>query len=620
MCERTTQAALLLGTALGLLMISVDRLPAAQPTVLSQSKPNILWIITDDHRYDSIRAFNEAITGEEMSPLGYVESPNTDRLAEMGTTFINTYCQAQGCAPSRASMHYGRYPHRSGLYEFEWFNDQVEHAELSVPEQMALLGYQTFHVGKMGVRVRTTHPNGRFGGKQKYEQSVFHHPLWLDGLTDWRNTGTISEVDGVKVPNPGRGEWFMTPEGDWEVTASFLNEVPGLEDHNRTIDEKYDILRKYKSPKDHAYGSGEIIGGVSPLPCGETRDGVYNQQLIRFLENQDKKMKIGSQSFTGVDPSRPLMAYIGYDFPHTPVLPPKSFRDRFANKRYEIPEVDPDEFDKLPPQLQKLVRGSASDHYSEEDKQQMVQDYYAFCAYGDALIGEAVDAFIEYSESQRQEWMILYVCGDHGWRLNEHGAIYKFAPWKTDALTPVIVVSSDKETFPAGKVVTELTELVDLAPTIIAAGGGNLDSPEFEYLDGFDLAKVVSGDIRRDYVIKESHAVTGPRATIRTQDYMFSIKSRPRNRMGGENMNWAMNATYKQLEPVLYDLQRDPEELNNVAFDSRYRRIAEAMREKLLDIVIGDGRVEVDWKQDGSGTEIVRSNFAPGADDKELSL
>ncbi|MGC6424718.1 MAG: sulfatase-like hydrolase/transferase [Lentimonas sp.] len=589
-------------------------------TAFADERPNVLWIITDDHRYDSIRAFNKAMTGEEMSPLGYVESPHTDRLAEMGTTFLNTYCHAQGCAPSRASMHYGRYPHRSGIYEFEWFNNNVEHAALSVPEQMSKLGYQTFRSGKMGVRVRTTKPNGKLGSHFNYDQGVYHHPLWLDGLTDWRNTGTIQEVNGIKVPEPGRGEWLMNADGEWEVTAPFLNKVAGLENHNREVDRKYDILRKYKSAKDHAYGTGEIIGGVSPQPAGKTRDGVYTEQLVRFLENPNKEMTIGSQSFTGVDPSKPVFAYIGYDFPHTPVLPPKTYRDRFATKQYNIPEVDPDEFGKLPPQLQKLVKGSASDHYSDKDKQQMVQDYYAFCAYGDALIGEAIDAFMNYSISQEQEWMIVYVCGDHGWRLNEHGSIYKFGPWKTDALDPVIVVSSDTEKFPAGKVVTRLTELVDIAPTIIAAGGADLATNAFDYLDGFDLAKVVSGELHRDYIIGESHAVTGPRATIRTQDYMFSIKSRPRNKMGGKQMDWAMKASFKALEPVLYDLKRDPDELNNVAFDPEYQTIADAMKKKLLDIVIGDGRVEVNWGKDGSGTEIFRSDFAEGADDKILKL
>ena len=73
----------------------------------------------------------------------------------MGTTFINTYCQAQGCAPSRTSMHMGRYPFRSGVYEFEYYNNNAEHCKPTLPEQMAALGYQTLHVGKLGMRIKT---------------------------------------------------------------------------------------------------------------------------------------------------------------------------------------------------------------------------------------------------------------------------------------------------------------------------------------------------------------------------------------------------------------------------------------------------------------------------------
>lgn len=44
------------------------------------------------------------------------------------------------------------------------------------------------------------------------------------------------------------------------------------------------------------------------------------------------------------------------------------------------------------------------------------------------------------------------------------------------------------------------------------------------------------------------------------------------------------------------------------------------MKDKLLNIVIGDNRVEVIWNAKGDGTEVSRSNFAPGADDKKLKL
>lgn len=585
----------------------------------SPQAPNVLWVITDDHRYDSIRAFNEILSGQEMSPLGYVESPHTDRLAAMGTTFINAYCQAQGCAPSRASMHYGRYPFRTGIYEFEWHNKDAAHTRPSLPEQMAELGYQTFHVGKLGVRVRTE-KNGRFGTHKIYQQDINFHKMWAEGFTGW-DKGEISEINGVKLDKPVHTDWIISPDGSREYTGAGLNSVPGFEDHSRRIDEKYDFLRKYSSPAEKEFGKGEIIGGVSAQPVGKTRDGSYTTELIRFLKNPKQTLTVGSQTYTGVDPSKPLFSNIGYDFPHTPVLPPESFRKRFQKEVYTIPEFDESEWEKLPPQMKKLVTHSASDHYSAADKQQMVQDYYAFCAYGDDLIGQAVDAFMEYSESQGQSWMIVYVCGDHGWRLNEHGSIYKFAPWKTDSLDPIIVVSSDKTAFPAGKVVSELTELVDVAPTVLAAGGANIEDPKFEYLDGMDLARLVSGEqAPRDYVLSESHAVTGPRATIRTERYMFSMKSRP-DRTRGKNMDWAMTVSFEDLEPILYDLLRDPHELNNLAFSKEYEGIAEQMKEKLLNIVIGDDRVEVDWNQPkGDGMTVFRSGVVTGADDKKLQL
>ena len=122
--------------------------------------------------------------------------------------------------------------------------------------------------------------------------------------------------------------------------------------------------------------------------------------------------------------------------------------------------------------------------------------------------------------------MVLYVCGDHGWKLNDHGSVSKTTPWQIYTLNPVVVVSSDKEALPAGKVVNGFTEFVDMAPTMFAAGGADLSADEFSYLDGRDLARGASGDLpEREYAVGESHAATGPRAFIRTKDYCFSMKT-----------------------------------------------------------------------------------------------
>ena len=576
----------------------------ATPTPAPATPPDILYVLTDDQRYDSIAAFNRIVRNSDDSVLGPVESPNVDALVARGTTFINTYVQAPACAPSRASVHTGRYPWRSGVYEFEWHNREAEHWRPTLPEVLAGHGYQTFHVGKLGFRHRTLQ-NGRPRPAPVYEQDVNFHRMWREGFTDWFK-GEVTEVDGRPLPagtDPVHTDWIYTPGSgaSFTATGAGLNDLPGFEDQSRTVDERYDFLRMHRADQEPVPGRGEIIGGVSPKPAGETRDGQYVRVLRAFLDHPGEDLTIGTQPYRGVDPDRPLFAHLGFDFPHTPVLPPADWRARFADITYDLPTPDPDEVDDLPPPLQKLVTQWASDHFTEDQKQQMTRDYFAFCAYGDALVGEAVEAFVAAAEARGRPWRVVYVCGDHGWKLNEHGALSKFSPWGIDRQNPVVVVASEdgQDAFPPGKVVTAFAEFVDLMPTMLAMAGVDVDAPELGFLDGRDLARVASGDLPpRDYVLGESHAVVGPRATLRSHDYLLSLRTRP-NRKHGERMAWARDADFAELEPVLYDLRLDPDETRNVAFDPAYADVAATLRAKLLDIVLGDGRVEVDWPTEG---------------------
>ena len=74
----------------------------------------------------------------------------------------------------------------------------------------------------------------------------------------------------------------------------------------------------------------------------------------------------------------------------------------------------------------------------------------------------------------------------------------KFGPWKQSLNGAVIVVSSDKKRFPAGKVVDDLVEYVDLAPTILAAAGLDVDSNNI-YSDNFALGNGAMDISELDY-------------------------------------------------------------------------------------------------------------------------
>jgi len=84
-----------------------------------------------------------------------------------------------------------------------------------------------------------------------------------------------------------------------------------------------------------------------------------------------------------------------------------------------------------------------------------------------------------------------------------------------------------------------------------------------------------------------------------------------------EDIRWGLDAPRKDAELALYDLRADPGERVNVADHEPYLKLADWFRQKLGRIVLGDGRVEVDWDQVNVHA---RSDFAQGAHDRKLDI
>ncbi|HCI85450.1 MAG TPA: arylsulfatase, partial [Dehalococcoidia bacterium] len=72
---------------------------------MQDRKPNILFILTDQQRRDSMRAYGN----------NWIKTPNLDKLAEKSFVFENAYVTQPVCTPARASIMTGLYPHATGL-------------------------------------------------------------------------------------------------------------------------------------------------------------------------------------------------------------------------------------------------------------------------------------------------------------------------------------------------------------------------------------------------------------------------------------------------------------------------------------------------------------------------
>jgi len=105
-------------------------------------KPNIVLIYADDMGIDSVRAFNKK--------LG-LKTPNLDRLASEGMSFMDAHSASGVCSPSRYSLLTGRYHWRSRLKRAivnKWERPLIEEGRLTLPSMLKKEGYATCMIGK----------------------------------------------------------------------------------------------------------------------------------------------------------------------------------------------------------------------------------------------------------------------------------------------------------------------------------------------------------------------------------------------------------------------------------------------------------------------------------------
>lgn len=184
--------------------------------------PNILWICTDQQRYDTISALGNP----------HIRTPNLDRLVAEGVTFDNCYSQSPVCTPSRACFLTGRYPRTTRCRQN---GQKIPDDEILVTRMLADEGWDCGLVGKL-------HLSSCDPGHHDYEQRIAdgyrrfwwnHHPNpdWpQDDYNDWLAAKGVKWGDYYR-PLPDHFQtWPGMPaehhQTTWcaEKTIEFMNE------------------------------------------------------------------------------------------------------------------------------------------------------------------------------------------------------------------------------------------------------------------------------------------------------------------------------------------------------------------------------------------------------------
>lgn len=258
---------------------------------MTAQRPNVLWLCSDQQRYDSLGAYGNP----------YVDTPNLDRLAAEGVRFDHAYAQSPVCTPSRASFLTGRYPRTTRARQ----NGQTIPAdERLIPRILADDGYTCGLVGKLHVGAAHPRPDRpverrRNDGYSWFSWSHQPPPNANQAAMDWptnaySNWLRARGVDFVRTPHPDTPEvQFGVAEEHqhtaWcaETAGEFVETMAGFEqpwllsvnfyDPHHPFDPPKDLLDRYLDRLDElplpAYLEGEL--DTKPEVQRRHHDGSY---------------------------------------------------------------------------------------------------------------------------------------------------------------------------------------------------------------------------------------------------------------------------------------------------------------------------------------------------------
>ncbi len=203
----------------------------AAVAALSQERPNVLFIATDDMNND---------LGTYGHPV--VKTPNFDRLAAMGVRFDRAYCNYPVCNPSRASLMTGLYPDQTGVRNnAARFRDTIP-SVVTLPQAFRDAGYFVARVGKIyHYGVPTNIGEAGLDDPPSWEETV--NPRGRDKWEEDR----IYSIDPVTGNLGGTLSW-MAQDGTDEEQTDGIGTTAAIEMLERSHDRPFFIAMGYYRP------------------------------------------------------------------------------------------------------------------------------------------------------------------------------------------------------------------------------------------------------------------------------------------------------------------------------------------------------------------------------------
>ena len=152
-------------------------LAAADAGPAAAARPNILYIMADDHAAHAVSAYGSKVN----------QTPQIDRLAKEGMRFTQCFVTNSICTPSRAAIITGKYSHINGVPVF----NRLDGSQPTLPKYLQAAGYHTGMIGKWHLG---SDPTGFDYWNILPGQGIYHNPAFLDMGRRTKHTGYVTDL------------------------------------------------------------------------------------------------------------------------------------------------------------------------------------------------------------------------------------------------------------------------------------------------------------------------------------------------------------------------------------------------------------------------------------------
>jgi len=488
----------------------------------TENRPNVLMIITDQQRYDSLGCYGN----------NYVNTPCIDKLAGNGIVFTRAYCSSPVCTPSRVSLFTGVHAGGHGSWNIGTIAVNPENFISSILKEN---GYSTWYIGKSHFSAWATDPaNSREGWMGNWERNftAFETPYY--------------GFDHVELSMGHTSFGYCGHYGLW-LKERLEGRKP--EDLKRT------------ARSQHRYGA-EAYDWEMPVKLHNST--WVAERVIQAL----KQAKVKNQ---------PFFIVAGFQDPHHPHCLPLELARELEVENIPCPHFQEGELDDKPPHFRLAYEGKIQypskgkfrkqvdfpdpfNTVTQEEARLSRAYYYGMIALVDQSVKRITEAL---KMLEMMDNTIIIFTSDHGDLLGDHG-LWRKGPFHYEQLIRVpLIVHWPAGTLIKGRV-DSIVSLVDIAPTILSAAGVEIP----ERIDGKSLMPILKGKQEKTREHAFIEYVDDPEElrlkTIVTEKYKLTVYHQ---RAYGE----------------LYDLENDPWEITNMFSEPGMKDTKMMLLFKLLD-------------------------------------